>query len=708
MIDATTSVGTFGGYAGRAIRWLPTRNGLLTFVHDGRPSALQLLWSFGKSGTRVLGEARVDAASDAPVEAKVHGWTTFEMREPGVRALVSRAWPAVRLHYEGTRVEWRTQGTKFLGVVQGRAGALRLPLGPGALSEPWIVVHGHGEIEDAAMLLTFSRPPTRLARTEAGIELRFERGTVLHAMPLEGIRRRTAKRPPLAHFTAAARAWVAPLLAFPVACSESAEVRADGIRVTAAFEHEILTDDFGNAGRPLAPFPPSVALTATAGYPVELPANLVQNDAQLVVPTFFGPFQFVFGRGYAYGLPLPVSIEGASIPLRSRAPSLAPIREELLRVVDTMGDPTPDFVDNNLRVVSFLADAMPELDAPRRAAARAFTASALEGAMATLHRTTEPFSNQPWSTLGKTWRSHFAETDPPWGKDQERFDSEFYNGQALSALDASIRIDPRLGGPYFDQAKELYRYDQLFFDWATGSVLTHATGDSANVDGAQFAWEGMLAMARMAQRRRDTDLRTDALYRAARQQAALFAMWHQAAWTRRWNYAIGHTTGGRLAAKRVKTVGPVDAFVEEYGAAMLEFESFWQCTCFLFFANRPLLDFFRAYGLVDRIRSIEYDLMPSLHPSWQDGNATDAHAENGQSSYGTTWTAAHLLVRASLFDDDRLALFRAYDATKSTAAATTWYRMQVPQVAGPLLLALLEEGPAVLIDHGRGARQNTG
>ena len=142
----------------------------------------------------------------------------------------------------------------------------------------------------------------------------------------------------------------------------------------------------------------------------------------------------------------------------------------------------------------------------------------------------------------------------------------------------------------------------------------------------------------------------------------------------------------------METLGPIDAYVEEYGAALLEPASFWQCTNFLFYANRPLFALYRRHGLVDRIRTLEYDRMPALHPRWDDGNAADPGGENGQTQYGTCWTAAHLAARALLFGDDPLPLFQRYLATAGTPAADTWYRMQQRAVAGPLMLALLEGG----------------
>jgi hypothetical protein len=88
--------------------------------------------------------------------------------------------------------------------------------------------------------------------------------------------------------------------------------------------------------------------------------------------------------------------------------------------------------------------------------------------------------------------------------------------------------------------------------------------------------------------------------------------------------------------------------------------------------------------------------MPRHHPRWFDGHAVNADGENGQERYGAAWTAAHLAARAVLFEDDPVELFQLYQRTKDSPAAQTWYRMQLPQIAGPLMLALLEaSGPTI-------------
>jgi hypothetical protein len=695
-IGMAKSVGTFGGYQGRAITLLPDQEGLLAFVVAGRPSALDLFWSFG-SGKIPIGSASDPAADPAAssVTSTLRGWVTLERAEPGgARALLSRAWPAVRLVYPSARVLFRTTAKKLLCAVDGLPGVQDdLPaLGP-RISEPWIVLFDHDGPEDMATLLTFARRITAITRQPDGYEITLSGSGAFHVMPLEGIARRTQGQAAIDDWIVCARAWVGPLLAFPVGVTEVLSLDGDQVRIEARFDHELLADEWGNTAEPLCPIPPVVAQAASGGYPITLPEGLLTGDMQRNIATLYGPFWFVPGASCIYSIPAPVGLGGDPPAPRSREEWARPIRAELDRIATDM-DPHEDFVDYDLRVVAFLADALPELDEARRQAARTYAQKVLAIALEPPFTATEPVTGQAWTTILKTWRSHFSETADPFAKDNERFDSEFYNGQALSAIAAGARLDPALGPKWYEAAKTLYRYSQIFWDWAIQSVLTHATGDAANIDGVQFAWEGMLAMARLARAAGDSALALDATARAARQQLSIFAMWQHAAWMKRHDCAYGHVSKARIAAAEVETAGPIDAWVEEYGAAALEMRSFWQCTGFLFYRNLPLFELYRRYGLLDRIRAIEYDLMPKLHPSWQDGNAEDPAGENGQTRYGTSWTAAHLAARSILFGEDPAALFRVYLATGESKAADEWYRMQLTPISGPLMLSLLEgKGP---------------
>jgi hypothetical protein len=685
-------VGTSGGFKGRAIDVAPDRRGNLACVVAMLDEAVELSLSFGETGSRRLLRLELPDAARTPGKPRPRGWVALEREGRGYRALLSRASSAVRVQPFGARVVLLTSG-EALGVVDGRARRVELASEAPRLSEPWVVLHAAEGDEVVPVLVTFTRRVASSSAIAGGVELCFDEPPAVHAMPLEGIRRRRPGEEPLEHWVACARSWVRPLLAMPVACVETPSLAGDRVRVVATFEHERLIDAWGNQPEPLAPLPPALAEIAAEGYPVSLPPALATGDAQRNFPTLVGPYQFVAGCELEYGLPVPPGIKGIPPSTRADGAWAEPVRAELHRLVAGLGPPTPDYVDNNLRIMTFLADARGLLSDEEASAAARYAAATLEGALARLHGVSEPLTDQAWYTLDNTWRAKFDDDASPWARDNERFDSEFYNGQALSSLLAAEELVPGAIGAYYPRALDLYRYFELFFDWATGAALTHATGDSSNIDGMLFAFEGMVAMARMAALQGDAGTELDATYRAARQLASIYGLFCHQAYAAEHDYAVGHVSRGRLPPAEVDARFPIDAWVTEHGCAVSEPRSFWNCTGFVFYANRPLQEFYRTSGLLDRLGLLLLDAMPALHPRWFDGDATDAHGENGQTRYGTSWTAAHLHARASLFGEDPVALFALYEATKQTPAEQTWYRMTLPQIAGPLMLALLEAPP---------------
>src|SRR5690606_18392502 len=98
---------------------------------------------------------------------------------------------------------------------------------------------------------------------------------------------------------------------------------------------------------------------------------------------------------------------------------------------------------------------------------------------------------------------------------------------------------------------------------------------------------------------------------------------------------------------------------------ILDLRSFWQTANFMYFDNPAQFSFYRDFGLDERVRRIEYEVMPSLHPRWTDGNAYDPA---DQRFYGSGHLAAHLLTRAVLFHDDPLELYRIYQGIRGTSS----------------------------------------
>src|SRR5262245_30948419 len=133
-------VGVFGGYSGKAMQWMPDRNGLLACASDGKPSSLKLFFSFGTSGTLELGEAvHTTDSPSGQVTTSIPGWITLERDDGAARALVSRAWPAVRVAHSSDTMVWRSTARSVLGARNGEPRLLDLPLDDGSVSEPWLV-----------------------------------------------------------------------------------------------------------------------------------------------------------------------------------------------------------------------------------------------------------------------------------------------------------------------------------------------------------------------------------------------------------------------------------------------------------------------------------------------------------------------------------------------------------------------------------------
>jgi hypothetical protein len=718
---AARPVGTFGGFIRKeasarseganppsAAVEIPRRNGFLTFVADAEFPSQALLWpKLGPQGKDfVLGTMRFPGIALGKAEFFVLDWTTIEARARlatwrGIveaRALFSRAFPAVR--YEtGARSFTFGRAARLIVVLDGRPALYdvsrggTLPLD--RMSEPWALLYALSP-DAAPVLLSFERRPLYAEAGSDGVTFRFAGAAgAVNVMPLDGLRRPATGE--MARWDAGiapdllvrCRALVPVLAAFPVGCEERATVDdARGvIAVTDEYGFREIRDDWGTVPLRVAPVPPVIYRAGSRGYPVSYPSGA---PVETRVATWFGPFAYIPGERATYEIPLPAGTERIPVALCVEGdPDSAGAREEVLRLIreETPAQLAEFFLDNDDRVAAFLAEALPALPpgGPERAIAASFATRAIEHGFldASLQVLEEPVTGQRYLNSAKYWAS------------QEPFDKEWYNGRQLAALAlAAEAFDLDLARALWPKALGLYRYDRIFFDWATGSVLSSCFGLTALADGIHFAWEGMVSLARLARILGDEATYRDACWHAARQQAALFAAWHQADWAREIDYAIGHISDARLSPAHVETRGAIDGFVEEFGCATLEFRSFWQTTNFLFYDCVPQFSFYRDFGLEARVRDLEYAAMPAAHPLWTDGNALEP--VDGR-YYGGEFTAAHLFARAALFHDNSAALFAAYCGSAGTEASRQWYSMRRLGIAGPLLLAI-ERARAPLVE----------
>jgi hypothetical protein len=670
------SVGTFGGFQRPAGPDVPTRNGFLTFVADTNLFAHALVWpKLGDGGAdRVVGTARFLGSGTGAL--RVLDWTTVRTSSGGVTATMSRAFPAVRYTIDAGHMVWSGPVSALAVALDGRPTVLGAGGSLARMSEPWLVVFGE-RADDAPVLLTFERRPSAavVALDQLVLDWSGSAGAV-NVMPLYGLRRVDSSgwsgdlpADPLNR----ARVLVPVLAGFPVGCAETSAVGADTVTVTDSYQFEDLADDWGTAPVHAAPVPPVVSRAADSGYPIGFEATPQWTG----VATFFGELVYVPGGVARYTLPLPAGLARLPVALRVSGDAdgeAARAEVEALVRTATPAQPMPAFLDNDDRAAAFLAEALPTLPADLAPIARSFATRGVEHGWldSSLQELVEPVTGQRYLNNAKYWAS------------AEPFDKEWYAGRQLAALAlVAENVDLDVARGVWDRAKRMYRYDRIFFDWATGSVASSVYGWTELCDGIHFAWEGMLGVARLARLLGDDAVFADAATRAARQETALYAAWFHAAWAKDIDYGIGHVTNGKLAAADVDTRVAIDGWVEDFGAATLEVRSFWQTTNYLFFDNVPQLPFYRDSGLSERVRALEYDIMPAAHPHWTDANVLDP-VDNRY--YGTEYTAAHVMARALLFHEP--GLLAIYDAADGAEGSKQWYSMRRFGIGGPTLLAI--------------------
>jgi hypothetical protein len=702
---AVEPVGTFGGFVKKdGTTDIPARNGLVAFVAAPDAARIALVWPEldASGGDFVIGAAPLGG----PATARFRDWTTLELDAPGGSAILSRTVPAARFRTDATAFSWqsgdgagRAPAARAAFVLDGAVQVADLrasgPIDLSRMSEPWMLVWAGpagGWPFDVPVLLAFEHRPLGAAPAADGLGFSFSGPAgAVNVLPIYGI-----VRPAVADTSAwdnglpadvlvrcrRALRWLA---AFPISCTEHATIDegAGTVAVTDEYAYDEITDDWGTAPLELAPVPPVIARAAANGYPASFAAPLADEG----VATFFGPFMTEPGPRAAFTLPLPAGVARLPVAVRTTgSPAAEAAHGELVQLVaqSTPAGPADFYLDNDDRAVAFLAEAWPALGLAERARALVYAPHALEHGLldASLQALVEPVTGQTYLNSAKYWAS------------TEAFDKEWYNGRQLAAAALyAENVDPLLVRRLWPRIRGLYRYDRIFWDWATGSALSSCYGLTELADGMHFAWEGTLGSARLARLFGDRATFEDACWHAARQQAALYGAWFQADWAKSCDYAIGHISGKRIAAQDAETRFAIDGYTEEFGCATLELRSFWETTNFLFFDCVPQLAFYRDLGLAPRVHALEYDVMPALHPSWKDGNTMSA--VDGR-YYGEEYAMAHVMARALLFGEPAASLLPIYDGTAGTKAAAQWYTGRRYGIAGPTLLAIERaDAPAI-------------
>ena len=711
-------VGTYGGFIdpdGGIEN--PTENGFLTFAADTTVQGHALRWPMLNAdgsdfivGTAYFGDTNSAGASAAPI---FHDWTTLEAQQTSDAAstsvLMSRAFPAARYTSNTNLFIWQTGAStstpmpRLAVVLDGQITVVHLDETPAlslsAMSEPWVLLwagSASGWTFDVPTLITFQHRPSSATQSSGGVEFAFpdQMGSV-QVMPLYGLARQSNSATATwdtnlsGDAIVQARKFVSILAAFPTAATETYAVdEASGtVTITDSDSHQPIVDDWGTTPTPVAAVPPAVYHAGLNGYPVTYPDGA---PLQSEVATWFGPYAYELGDSVRYTLPLAFALSRSPIALRVlNSDATSPVRTQLEQILlqEVPTDPGTYWLGNDEADADFACDGWAAFDPAGTARTTAGSIGPRMAENTFLSRSiavfTDPVTNQQY--LAPT---SYPESDLP-------FDKEWNSGRQLAALARCAEaVDLDIARGAWLKILATYRYHRIYFDWATGSVLSSTLGLTELADGMHFAWDGMLGVGRLARKLGDEQTWNDVAYRTARQQAALYNAWYQGQWVQSIDYGIGHITNAKLPASQVETRGAIDGYVEAYGCSTLEFQSFWETTNYLYFDVPAQLSFYRDYGLEDRVHTLEYEIMPAAHPDWTNGNVMDPV---DQRYYGSNYTSAHLVARALLFNDDPTALFALYNSAQGTQAASQWYTMYFHGLAGPTLLSI-ERAQAPLVE----------
>lgn len=727
-------VGVFGGYLfGKEQRYRmeqPTFNGYLTMTAEAdgltrTPPVHELFWDcFNADGTaRLLGAVVLPGCRGGPVNTELLDWTcikytcnVLQAGEPVPFSVYgSRVSPAILYETDLEAIRWQipSQAGRPFAALEADAQPASVELSAGRSlpipTAPWLLLwnaDGVAGDSDIPIVLVFEKKP-------AALEVRSGKDgaicvdvTFLHAaghvaaMPLYGMRRAPMNEtqawaksglPP--NVLEQCREWAARLQLYPVGVEEHAEIdeTARKVAVYGQFKYLALESEYAVTPDRVAMIPPVLVLAKRNGYNAESAGSLTETSCD----SFWGPVLLVQGDSYAYRIPLPPYIGHMPVPVRISGNSTASaIAKEMAALID-------ERIPNDLANVGSASDAGGDLarlrvvapsrimlgeDSRRETYCAAVAKNALRPQNLKVEK--EPLTGQ-----------YYLMDDRFWAKD-ETFDKEWAIGYTLQGLwnYAYYSNDDTFLRAYWPRICGLYAYYCLVFDWSTCSTFTLATGRGANSDGIRIAWEGMLAMARMAQRLRDETMYTDACARSAKQMMSLYASWFAPDWAAEHDYVTQQNR--RIpAAQAERRFAPDTSWSETRTCNVSHPSEFFQTTHAFYIFNLAHLMFFHDMGL-DRLRLKDwiYAVVPELHPAWYDGNVM---CEASGRYYGSDHAMAHIILRALVFHEDPERLYDYYlRSSRDTHVITQWY---TPRTAAPTALTamLMNYAPLVAAPVGK-------
>ncbi|GEM_PF-2412459 len=661
---------------------------------------------------KAKGPPRVDLLDSTCASYSCDAFSTATRENFHFKVTMSRACPAALYEIDSDSYFWHDPdrgGSTYASFADGAAEIRTVKAAKGAAvpvpSEPWILIWHTGRTGarafDVPILLVLEKRPQKMVFQRSATEdawdlaMRYEKKSCRAlAMPLYGIRRlaveETAQwakhggipREVVAH----CRAWAARLQEYPIALRQDflVDEAAGKVSIRDQFDYVKLASEWEVAPERFAPLPPVALLAVRNGYPMALDARASYSG----VDTFWGPLWGVKDDTTSYTIPIPrytrEMMTLCGVTGNSRASKAASEFERLLKGSLPENLATARFVSDTSGDVAMLRVFAPSrLILGRDDKITSYCQAVCENALKTtnLKLEKEPLTGQ-----------YYLMDDRFWARDAS-YDKEWDIGFILQGLWSYSYYcdDTEFLRRHWNRICGLYRYYRIVFDWTISSTWTMTTGEGANSDGTRIAWEGMLAMARMAKAVGDEETYRDAVIRSSREMMSLYASWFSCQWAADHDYIVQR--GFRVPPEKAELRFVSDATWSEFITGDGPYTpNFFLVTHAFYIFNLADMLFLHDFGIDElRLRKWIFEIVPELHPNWCDGNALCADTKN---YYGNDSTMAHIIARSLLFHQDIDEVHSFYrSATHHTRVLKEWYS---PMGTAPLALAAMITGAAPL------------
>ncbi|MEA2064347.1 MAG: hypothetical protein U9P14_11655, partial [Gemmatimonadota bacterium] len=393
---------------------------------------------------------------------------------------------------------FRTEGERYIKALHGD------------LKNNWMLVSfsGSRQKHDCPLLFIFENHPSKIeVVTHEFVDIRFEgsAGKIV-VMPLYGVKKIEHEKSAQwkesfpAQIAAECDAWARRMEHYPVVCREeyAFNEKDNSLAIRNVFEFI----SFKNSeSKPLAPISPMLSVADQTGYPVKIQGQVLKAE----YPTNYGPMNYAEGPSVTYTVPSCSYVDRV----------LAPVRVKGVRNIDQVEKALEKYISNPNYLWPGDHDYFPDDVMDTMHNLRLLSWASWSLSPSKRKKAIKQLAEPGLERIGDENNRYFFFRDPVAGRDYARdstifaqrgktsYDSDWYNGFQVAGLWAYTYFGNRehglsLARRHWKEFSALYRYMEIYHDWAMSCAVTDPRGNLTDYDCMRNGWNGVIAYARLA------------------------------------------------------------------------------------------------------------------------------------------------------------------------------------------------------------------